>query len=53
MLVEQAQRVMCESRELLEQREAQLKQREQFLVRTYQKLGQFMELEAAIRGTTP
>jgi len=31
MLVEQAQRVMCESRELLEQREAQLKQQEQFL----------------------
>ena len=31
MVVEQAQRVMRESRELLEQREAQLKQQEQFL----------------------
>ena len=52
MLVERAQRVLLESRELLEQREAQLKQREQFLVCTYQKLDQFMEREAAIRGTT-
>jgi hypothetical protein len=31
MLVEQAQRVLCESRKLLEQREAQLEQQEQFL----------------------
>jgi hypothetical protein len=31
MLVEQAQRVICKSRKLLEQREAQLKQQEQFL----------------------
>ena len=31
MLVEQAERVLCESRELLEQRVAQLKQQEQFL----------------------
>jgi hypothetical protein len=31
MLVEQAQRVMRESRKLLEQREAQLKRQEQFL----------------------
>jgi len=31
MLVDQAQRVMRESRKLLEQREAQLKQQEQFL----------------------
>jgi hypothetical protein len=52
-LIDRAQRALLDSRELLEQREAQLKQREQFLVRTYQKLGQFMELEAAIRGTTP
>jgi hypothetical protein len=51
-LVEQAQRVMRESRKLLEQRQAQLKQREQFLVRTYQKLDEFMEREAAIRETT-
>ena len=33
MLVEQAQRVMRESRKLLEQREAQLQQQEQFLER--------------------
>jgi len=33
MLVEQAQRVVHESRKLLEQREAQLKQLEQFLER--------------------
>ena len=52
MLVERAQRVLFESRELLEQREAQLKQREEFLVRTYQKLDEFMEREAAIRATT-
>jgi len=52
MLVERAQRALLESRELLEQREAQLKQREQFLVRTYQKLDAFMEREAAIRATT-
>ena len=31
MLVERAQRVMRESRKLLEQREVQLKQQEQFL----------------------
>ena len=31
MLVERAQRVLCESRKLLEQREVQLKKQEQFL----------------------
>ena len=31
MLVERAQRLMCEFRKLLEQREAQLRQQEQFL----------------------
>jgi len=50
-LIDRAQRVLLESIELLEQREAQLKQREQFVVRTYQKLDEFMEREAAIRET--
>ena len=31
MLIEQAQRVLCESRKLLKQRETQLEQQEQFL----------------------
>ena len=31
MLVERAEHLMCESRKLLEQRQAQLKQQEQFL----------------------
>ena len=51
-LIDRAQRVLLESIELLEQREAQLTQREQFLVRTYQKLDELMERDAAIRETT-
>ena len=50
--IDRALRVLLESRELLEQREAQLTQREQFLVRTYQKLDELMERDAAIRETT-
>jgi len=50
-LVEQAQRVMRESRELLKEREVQLKQRSSFLCGPTKKLDEFMEREAAIRET--
>jgi len=38
VLVERAQRVICESRKLLEQREAQLKHMERFIVSADEKL---------------
>jgi hypothetical protein len=50
MLVERAQRLMCESRKLLEQREAQLRQQEQFLEQ-HATLAHEMLGDRAIRAT--
>ena len=52
MLVERAQRLMCESRKLLEQREAQLKQQEQFLEKRA-TIAYEMLRDTAIRATAP
>ena len=41
---------MRESRKLLEQREAQLRQMERFVVRADEKLTAFLELQPAIHG---
>jgi len=50
MLVERAQRLMCESRKLLEQREAQLRQQEQFLEQ-HATIAHEMLGDRAIRAT--
>jgi hypothetical protein len=42
---------MRESRKLLEQREAQLRQMERFVVREDEKLTAFLKLEAVVRGS--
>jgi hypothetical protein len=47
-LVARAQRALLEARKLLAQREAQLKQQEQFIVSTHHKPDWFVEVEAAI-----
>ena len=52
MLVEQAQRLMRESRKLLEQREAQLRQQEQFLEKRA-TIAHEMLRDTAIRATAP
>src|SRR5262245_1830478 len=52
MLVERAQRLMCESRKLLEQREAQLRQQEQFLEQRA-TIAHEMLRDTAIRATAP
>ena len=51
MLVEQAQRVLCESIKLLEQREMQLKQQEQFLEQRA-TIAYEMLRDTSIRATT-
>jgi hypothetical protein len=51
-LVKRAQGVMRESRKLLEQREAHLKQMERFVVRADEKLTAFMELERVYPNST-
>jgi hypothetical protein len=50
-LVKRAQGVMRESRKLLEQREAQLRQMERFVVRADEKLTAFLKLEPVVRGS--
>ena len=50
MLLERAQDVMRESRKLLEQREAQLKQMERFIVSADEKLTAFIELKSALEN---
>ena len=50
ILVERAMRLMCESRKLLEQRQAQLKQQEQFLEQ-HATIAHEMLGDTAIRAT--
>jgi len=50
VLLERALDVMRESRKLLEQREAQLKQMERFIVSADEKLTAFIELKSALEN---
>ena len=50
MLVEQAQRVLCEFRKLLEQREVQLRHQEQFIEQRRTMTDEMMR-DTAVRAT--